>query len=80
MTKLDDLHGALSGMLTSISPGGAQAGKNGSLADYLRKIDGLRVELGDEAPPMLAHYLEKRSYVKALDFLEGRDETVKPNC
>lgn len=79
MTKLDDLHGALSGMLTSILPG-AQAGKNGSLADYLRKIDGLRVELGDEAPPMLAHYLEKRSYVKALDFLEGRDETVKPNC
>ena len=80
MTKLNDLHGALSGMLTSILPGGAPAEKNGSLADYLRKIDRLREELGDEAPPMLAHYLEKRSYVKALDFLEGRDETVKPNC
>ena len=81
MTKLDDLHGALSGMLGSIaSQGDAQTGENGSLADYLRKIDGLREELGAEAPPMLAHYLEKRSYTKALDFLEGRDETAAPNC
>jgi len=29
---------------------------------------------------MLRHYLEKRSYAKALDFLEGRDETAAPNC
>ena len=81
MTKLDDLHGALSGMLASISGGGKrEGGENGSAADHLRKIDSLRDDLGDEAPPMLAHYLEKRSYAKALDFLEGRDETAKPNC
>ena len=29
---------------------------------------------------MLRHYLEKRSYTKALDFLEGRDEAAAPNC
>ena len=81
MTKLDDLHDALSGMLASISsPGGAQNGEHGALGEYLRRIDGLKDELGDEAPPMLAHYLEKRSYTKALDFLEGRDETAAPNC
>ena len=51
-----------------------------SLADQLRSIDQLKEELGPEIPPMLQHYLEKRSYAKALDFLKGRDETVAPNC
>jgi hypothetical protein len=29
---------------------------------------------------MLRHYLEKRRYAKALDFLEGRDETSEAAC
>ena len=37
--------------------------------------------LGDDTPPMLRHYIEKRSYAKAIDFLEGRDEaSATPNC
>ena len=36
--------------------------------------------LGADTPPMLRHYLEKRSYAKALDFLEGRDGAAAPNC
>ena len=27
---------------------------------------------------MLRHYIERRSYTKALDFLEGRDESGAP--
>ena len=80
MTKLEDLHSALSGMLKSIAANGADAGGNGGVADYLRTIDRLKDELKEEAPAMLAHYLDKRSYAKALDFLEGRDETAEPNC
>ena len=31
-------------------------------------------------PKMLRHYLVRRSYAKALDFLEGRDEAEEPGC
>ena len=76
MTTLDELHGLLTGMMDAIA-----ARDNGvAIADQLHRIDRIRDELGDEAPPMLQHYLEKRSYAKALEFLRGNDETEKPNC
>ncbi|MGC1481509.1 MAG: hypothetical protein WA771_13480 [Chthoniobacterales bacterium] len=31
------------------------------------------VVTGNECPPMLAHYLERQSYVKALDLLKESD-------
>lgn len=55
-------------------------GEGESIAAHLQQLDELGQELGKEAPPMLRHYLEKRSYTKALDFLEGRDEAAAPNC
>ena len=36
------------------------------------KIDKLQAALPRPIDPQLAHYLQRRSYDKALDFLEGR--------
>ena len=53
----------------------------GKVAAALARITELQRKLGDEAPPMLRHYLERRSYQKALDFLNsGRPETETPQC
>jgi hypothetical protein len=38
------------------------------------KIDTLQAALPRPVDPRLAHYLERRSYDKALEFLEGRDD------
>ena len=37
------------------------------------KIDKLQSALPPPVDPRLKHYLERRSYDKALEFLEGRD-------
>ena len=71
----EDLHASLQDMMDSISSGATD-----SLVAQIKKIDEIGQALGADAPPMLRHYLEKRSYAKALDFLEGRDETAAPNC
>jgi hypothetical protein len=36
------------------------------------KIDQLQASLPQPVDPQLAHYLQRRSYNKALEFLEGR--------
>ncbi len=72
---LDQLHTELQALMAAID------NREGELiAAHLRQLEELGQELGSEAPPMLRHYLEKRSYTKALDFLEGRDEAAAPNC
>ena len=38
------------------------------------KIDQLQGALAQPIDPQLAHYLQRRSYDKALEFLEGRDD------
>ena len=71
---MDDLHKTLTELMSSI-----QAGDD-RLRSLIGQVDEFRTTLPAEAPPMLRHYLEKRSYQKALDFLEGRDEAAAPNC
>jgi hypothetical protein len=39
-----------------------------------KKIDKLQAALPRPIDPRLAHYLQRRSYDKALEFLEGRDD------
>jgi hypothetical protein len=39
------------------------------------KIDKLAAALPRPTDPRLAHYLQRRSYDKALEFLEGRDQS-----
>jgi hypothetical protein len=38
------------------------------------KVDQLQAALPQPVDPRLAHYLQRRSYDKALEFLEGRDD------
>lgn len=53
----------------------------GKIAAALTRVCDLEQQLGPDAPPMLRHYLERRSYQKALDFLNsGRPETEAPQC
>jgi len=60
----------------------AVADKNQSaVTATLSRVTELQQQLGADAPPMLVHYLERRSYQKALDFLKsGRPETETPQC
>jgi hypothetical protein len=51
------------------------------IGEALNRILQLEHQLSAEAPPMLRHYLERRSYQKALDFLNsGHSETEAPQC
>jgi hypothetical protein len=54
---------------------------SGKIAAALTRVCDLEQRLGPDAPPMLRHYLERRSYQKALEFLNsGHPETEKPQC
>ena len=47
----------------------------------LNRVLNLENKLSPDTPEMLRHYLERRSYQKALDFLNaGRPETETPQC
>ena len=72
---LEQVHTTLQALMAAIDNGEGE-----SIAAHLRQLDELGQELGAEAPPMLRHYLDKRSYAKALNLLEGRDEAAAPNC
>ncbi len=52
-----------------------RSGDGEALRRSLAEVDRQREALGEEAPPMLRHYLERRSYEKALAFLQGGDES-----
>ncbi|HCL28776.1 MAG TPA: hypothetical protein DIC52_10105 [Candidatus Latescibacteria bacterium] len=76
MLKTDELHGTLTALMVAI-----EAGDGDDLRSLLGTLDRQRDALTEEDPAMLRHYLEKRSYAKAIDFLEGRDEaSATPNC
>ena len=57
------------------------ARKQGMVED-LQQIEELQREIAPTAPKMLNHYLERRSYTKALDFLNQElttGEIDRPN-
>ena len=74
MSAQDAMREALKEMMQAIKTG------EGDIAGIVRRIDELNTAIGADAPPMLRHYLDRRSYEKALAFLEGRDESAAPNC
>ena len=54
---------------------------SGKISTALTRVCDLEQKLGPDTPEMLRHYLERRSYQKALDFLNsGRPETETPQC
>lgn len=69
-----DLHTTLKDLMASIASGDER------VRQLIGRVDELRSALPADTPTMLRHYLEKRSYAKALDFLEGRDEAAAANC
>lgn len=71
---LDPLHSTLQALLAAIDNREGEA-----IAAHLQRLDELDQALGEKIPSELRHFLAKRSYVKALDFLEGRDEAAAPN-
>ena len=57
--------------------------KKQSMVDDLQQIEQLHQEIAPTAPPMLNHYLQRRSYTKALDFLEQGfvvEDEDRPDC
>lgn len=78
----DSLHATLKALMGAIEQADGDA-----LRTHLEELDRQRDSLGADAPAQLRHFLEKRSYAKAIDFLEGRDESIEghggapvPNC
>ena len=41
------------------------------LSNAMKRLSALQGQLGEDAPLMLRHYLERRSYGKALEFLQS---------
>lgn len=59
----------------------AAAERSSTVGEALQRITALQGQLGPDAHPMLRHYLDRRSYQKALDLLnEGKPETEKSQC
>lgn len=52
-----------------------------NLLPVFEKLDGLTAQLGPGGDPSLLHYLHKKSYEKALLYLQGRDaENARGTC
>lgn len=57
--------------------------KNENIAEHLIKLDDIQRDLDRSAPAQLRHFLERRSYVKALEYLETGmvvDDPNRPDC
>lgn len=57
--------------------------KNENIAEHLIKLDDIQRGLNRNAPAQLRHFLERRSYVKALEYLETGmvvDDPNRPAC
>ena len=80
MAETAELHSALRDMLDFVAAGDGPSLEGPPLTELLRRIDALSIELRSKMPPMLQHYMERRSYTKALDFLDGQDGLSQPNC
>lgn len=57
--------------------------KKEPILEQLEQIGKLQVEVAPTAPAQLVHFLERRSYAKALEFLEHgfiTDDPNRPDC
>ena len=62
-----ELRQALETLLRAIGPPPAPAAE---LQAALRRVDGLTQSLSPDTPAQLRHFLQRRSYVKALEYLQ----------
>ncbi|MDE2769021.1 MAG: hypothetical protein OXO54_00215 [Chloroflexota bacterium] len=63
-----ELTQALETLLRAIGPPPAPAAE---IQAALRRVDGLTQSLGPDTPPQLRHFLQRRSYIKALEYLQS---------
>jgi hypothetical protein len=78
---IDDLRDALRERLAIIHDEASRRDKEAHIARLgavSEKIDKLEAALPRPLDPQLAHYLQRRSYDKALEFLEGRATPAGP--
>ena len=68
MTAYGSLAEALEALLRAIS---APDGPPDELRDAIREVERLAGRLKPTDPPELRHFLQRRSYTKALDYLRG---------
>jgi len=68
VTAYEGLVEALEALLRAI---GAPDGPPHELRDAIREVERLAGRLTPTDPPELRHFLERRSYTKALDYLRG---------
>ena len=50
--------------------------EKGEVRDALAVLDKIVVESTDVLPPRLTHFLERRSYLKALDYIENGESSA----
>ena len=68
----DELKAALRGMIGAIERSEGQ-----DISDSLSTIDGILRSRKNELDVLLVHYLSRRSYEKALRYLEGSSTSVE---
>jgi hypothetical protein len=56
------------------------AGHGAGIAGGIEKLDGLAAQSGGKLHPQLQHFLERRSYAKALMFLGGETDIPVGAC
>lgn len=77
---MDTLEQELRDALTRFMRAAAEKDRD-AVSAALARVTELQQRLGPDAPEMLLHYLERRSYQKALDFLSsGQPDTETPQC
>lgn len=70
--KFPELHQALKSYFVAISL--QKSISPPSLSDAIKDLDNVGDRYLEIVPPMLKHYLEKKSYEKALQFLEDAEK------
>lgn len=73
---IEDLKSTLKGMFDAIE-------KKENIAEHILKLDQLQNEIANTAPAQLRHFLERRSYTKALEYLQTgivTDDPNRPDC
>jgi hypothetical protein len=59
---------------------GMKSADTPKMLQAMEQLDGLVAAHKNELDPRLAHFLERRSYAKALDFLGGADDIPRGTC
>jgi len=60
--------------------GGMKSADTAKMLRSMEQLDGLVVAHKSAIDPRLAHFLERRSYAKALDFLGGAHDIPAGTC